>query len=82
MTQGTPLRSGVSDMTDEQKFFVYLLECYACEKGRLTGEVLKEWDEHGITQYVLDNYLQYHTEAIENAYTDIDSMLETGKPAW
>lgn len=69
-------------MNDEQKFFIYLLECYANAKNRPMGEVLKEWDEHGITQYVLDNYLQYHTEAIENAYADIDSMLKTGKPAW
>lgn len=68
-------------MSEEQRFFVYLLECYAFEKGRPTGDVLKEWDERGITQYVLDNYLQYHTEAIENAYADIDSMLSTGKPA-
>lgn len=69
-------------MDDRQKFFVYLLECYACTKKRSTGEVLEEWDKRGITQYVLDNYLQYHTEAIENAYADIDSMLESGKPAW
>ena len=69
-------------MSEEQRFFVYLLECYAFEKGRPTGDVLKEWDKLGITQYVLDNYLQYHTEAIENAYADIDSMLSTGKPAW
>ena len=69
-------------LTEEQAFFVYLLECYAGEKGRPTGEVLREWDERGITQYVLDNYPQYHSEAIENAYADIDSMLETGKPAW
>lgn len=69
-------------MNAEQEFFVYLLECYACAKGRPTGDVLREWDERGITQYVMDNYLQYHTEAIENAYADIDSMLETGRPAW
>ena len=69
-------------MSEEQRFFVYLLECYAFAKGRPTGDVLKEWDERGITQYVLDNYLQYHTEAIENAYADIDSMLSTGRPAW
>ncbi len=57
-------------------------ECHAFEKGRPTGDVLKEWDERGITQCVLDNYLQYHTEAIENACAGIDSMLETGRPAW
>lgn len=69
-------------MTEEEKFFLYLLEYYACEKNRPTADVLREWDEKGVSQYVIDNYLQYHTEALENAYEDIDSILATGKPAW
>ena len=56
-------------MTEEMKFFIYLIECYACEKGRPTGEIL-------------DNYEQYHQERIENAYEDIDSLLEYGVHAW
>lgn len=44
--------------------------------------MLNEWDDQGITQYVMDNYWQYHTEAIENAFADIDDMLSTGKPVW
>lgn len=67
-------------MNDEEKFFIYLLECYACEKKRSTADVLKEWDEKNITQYVKDNYWQYHTEAIENAYDDIDSLLAAEGP--
>lgn len=66
-------------MSEEMKFFVYLLECYACHKKRPTGEILKEWDEHGITQEIYDSYLEYHTERIENAYDDIDSLLIVGK---
>lgn len=69
-------------MTDEMRFFIYLLECYASYKNKKTGDVLKEWDEHNITQKIYDNYLIYHTERIENAYMDIDSMLSTGKPAF
>lgn len=69
-------------MTKEMKFFSYLIECYACEKSRSTGDVLKEWDEHGITQEIYDNYEMYHQERIENAYEDIDSLLKTGKHAW
>lgn len=60
---------------------MYLLECYACEKKRPTAEVMKEWDERGITQRVRDNYLQYHAEAIGNAYADIDSMLNAESSA-
>ncbi len=69
-------------MTEEMRFFIFLIECYANAKGRSTGEVLKEWDEHGITQEIYDNYEQYHQESIENAYEDIDSLLSTGKHAW
>lgn len=69
-------------MTKEMKFFMYLIECYACVKSRSTRDVLKEWDEHGITQEIYDNYEMYHQERIENAYNDIDSLLKTGKHAW
>lgn len=38
----TDERKGASGMTDEQRFFLYLLECYACEKQRPTADVLQE----------------------------------------
>lgn len=69
-------------MTEEMKFFMYLLEYYADYKNKKTGDVLKEWDECGITQKIYDNYWVYHTERIENAYMDIDSLAKTGSPAW
>lgn len=69
-------------MTEKMKFFLFLIERYADAKGRLTGEVMREWDEKGITQEVYDNYEMYHQERIENAFEDIDSLLATGKHAW
>ncbi len=69
-------------MSEEMKFFIYLLEYYAAYKNKKTRDVLKEWDECGITQKIYDNYWIYHTESIENAYMDIDSLIQTGKPAW
>ena len=69
-------------MTEEMKFLMYLLEYYAAYKNAKTGEVLKEWEECGITQKVYDNYWMYHTERIENAFEDIDSLISTGKYAW
>ena len=69
-------------MTEEMKFFLYLIERYAGEKGRRTGDVLREWDAKGITQKIYDGYWQYHQEAIQNAYTDIDSLAATGQHAW
>ena len=69
-------------MPEEMKFFMYLLEFYAAYKNRKTGEVLAEWDRKGLTKKIYDNYWVYHTEAIENAYADIDNLLNTGKHAW
>jgi hypothetical protein len=69
-------------MTDEMKFFLFLIERYAAFKGRPTGEVMKEWDDRGLTQEIYDNYEMYDQERLENAYEDIDSLLATGHHAW
>lgn len=39
-------------------------------------------DEKKLTDFVYNMYEIYHTEAIENAYIDIDSLIATGKTAW
>lgn len=69
-------------MAEEMKFFMYLLECYADYKNMKSGDILKKWEESGITQKIYDNYWIYHTERLENAYMDIDSLMITGKHAW
>ena len=69
-------------MTDEMQFFMYLLEYYASYKNKKTPDVLKEWDICAITQEIYDNYWGYHTERIENAFADIDSLVATGRHAW
>ena len=68
-------------MSEEMKFFIYLLEYYAAYKNKKTGDVIIEWENHGILQKIYDNYWVYHTERIENAYMDIDSLIQTGKSA-
>ena len=68
-------------MTEEMKFFLFLIERYANHKGRLTGDVLREWDTKGITQKIYDGYWQYHQEAIQNAYSDIDSLAAANQHA-
>ncbi len=69
-------------MSEEMYFFMYLLEYYASYKDKKTGEILKEWDQHGITQEIYDGYWGYHTERMENAFDDIDSLLATGQHTW
>ena len=81
-TLGTRSTLEGTTMSKEMDFFIYLLEAYAASKGRPANEVMREWRRRDIVQFVYDNYWLYHTEAIENAYADIDSMLATGKPAW
>lgn len=68
-------------MSKEMDFFIYLLEHYAFEKGRFSGDVLREWDELGITQEIYDGWWQYHQERLENAYCDIECLMETGEHA-
>lgn len=69
-------------MSEEFLFFNYLLEKYAAYKGISAGDALKKWDNCNITQDIYDDYWGYHTERIENAFEDIDSLILTGKHAW
>ena len=69
-------------LTKEFKFFAYLLECYAVHKDTTPDKILETLDEKNLTQFVYDMYELYHSEAIENAFTDLDSLIKTGKPAY
>ena len=66
-------------MTDELIYFLFLIERYAGRKGKMTGEVLEDWDSHGITDEIYNGYFQYHQESLENAFEDIDHLLATGE---
>jgi hypothetical protein len=68
-------------MSDELRFFILLIERYAYDRGLPTGDVLRTWDERGVTQEIYDGYWAYHQEALQNAYADIDSLVETGRHA-
>lgn len=69
-------------MTDEMKFFVFLLEKYAYDKNIPTADVLREWEEKHLVQEIYDSYEVYHTERIENAYEDVEHLMKTGKHLW
>ncbi|MDO4806927.1 MAG: DUF3791 domain-containing protein [Coriobacteriales bacterium] len=69
-------------MDRQLQFFAYLLESYSQHKEASPAEILAQWDEHGITDFIYDMYEMYHQEAIENAFMDIESLLATGRPAW
>ena len=69
-------------MDKETEFFLLLIESYARARNRATAEVLREWDEHGITQEISDMYETYHQESLRNAYEDIDHLIATGRHKW
>lgn len=63
-------------MSREMAFFMYLTERYAEYKNTTAGNVLKQWDKAGITERIFNLYELYHTEAIENAFADIDRCMK------
>ena len=69
-------------LSDETNFFIFLLNNYAVHKQRPAGDILREWDKKGITKEIYDGYFGYHQEALQNAFMDIDSLMETGKHAF
>jgi hypothetical protein len=62
-------------MSEEMKFFIYLLESYAIEKQVSGRQVLNEWENKDLVDYIYDMYFVYHQETLENAFKDIDEKL-------
>ena len=69
-------------MSKEMEFFIYLIESYAIYKNNTADNIMTQWDELEITEFIYTMYELYHVESIENAFRDIDSLILTGKPAW
>lgn len=64
-------------MTKEMEFFTFLMEQYAQYKNTTADKVLRKLDELNLTDYVFNMYELYHVEAIENAFADIDKLIES-----
>ena len=69
-------------LSPEMDFFIFLLEQYAAHKHTTGDKVFEAWSNRNLVQWIYDNSWGYHTDALENAFRDIDSMMATGKPAW
>jgi hypothetical protein len=63
-------------MTKEMEFFTFLMEQYAHYKNTTADKVLRQLDELNLTDYVFNMYEMYHIEALENAFADIDKLVE------
>lgn len=66
-------------MNKETEFFIYLLEKYSEYKNISTTDVLNTLDELGLTDFIYNMYERYHCEAIENAFKDINDLIEEKK---
>jgi len=62
-------------LSNKNDFFVYLIEKYAENRNRSAADVIKQFDDSGMTEYIMSMYPMYHTEAIENAFADIDRKV-------
>lgn len=63
-------------MNKEMEFYIYLMEKYSEYKNISTSVIVNKLDELGLTDLVYDMYERYHTEAIENAFYDIDELIK------
>ncbi len=62
-------------MTKEMDFFIFLMEQYAFHKNTTANKVLEQLESLNLTDYVFSMYEMYHTEALENAFSDIDAQI-------
>lgn len=63
-------------MAKEMEFFSFLMEPYAAYKGTTANKILAQLEEKKLTDFVYGMYERYHTEALENAFEDIDRLLQ------
>ena len=67
-------------MSRESSFFIYLIERYAAYKQTSADKVLAIWDRLELTDFIYDMYEVYHSERLQNAFDDIDALMETRTP--
>jgi len=63
------------ELSDEARFYIYLLEKYSEYSGIPLPRLQTALDEAGLTEHIQVMYPMYHTERIENAFHDIDARL-------
>ena len=64
-------------MSKEMELFTFLMEQYARYKKTTADKILHKLDELNLTDYIFNMYEMYHSEALENAYADIDKLIES-----
>ncbi|MCL2218328.1 MAG: DUF3791 domain-containing protein [Chitinispirillia bacterium] len=62
-------------LSDESRYFIFLLERYALAKGITGVDALDLFEGWGIVDYIYSMYCTYHTQRTENAIDDIDRVI-------
>jgi hypothetical protein len=62
-------------LTEESRYFLYLIEQYALSKGISGKQTLDLFEKQNIVEYIYSMYYTYHTERVENAIEDIDRQI-------
>ncbi|MCL1833405.1 MAG: DUF3791 domain-containing protein [Leptospirales bacterium] len=62
-------------LSEESRYFLYLLEQYALNKGITGKQALDLFESKNIVEYIYSMYFTYHTERVENAIDDIDQEM-------
>lgn len=63
-------------LSDESRYFLFLLEQYALAKGVTGVDALDLFEGWGIVDYIYGMYYTYHTQRTENAIDDIDRVIQ------
>lgn len=80
VTHHTLGKNEMAILSEKMTFFIFLLEQYAAANSVTADQVLRQWDELGLSQLIYDMYERYHVETLENAFADI-KLLVTKKRA-
>ena len=62
-------------LSEESRYFLFLLEQYALNKGVTGKQALDLFEEINIIEYIYSMYYTYHTERVDNAIDDIDKII-------
>ena len=66
-------------MSKETRFFIHLIERYAEYKHSTAEKLLQQWEEADMVDFTYDMYELYHVERLENAFEDIDKLIQARK---
>ncbi len=69
----------VKNVSKEMCFFTYLLENYAEFKKQRADIIFQQLDDLNLVETIFDNYEMYHRKNLNNAFSDIDLLIQKTK---